>query len=99
MKDRREPVKEKNGSGTGIGTLTPTCAQMSRTDDAKDGGGQSRKHLSDVDLVLVLPGGGARVGEDGSAVAVRVRVDELDRLVERVHRHAQQHRTEDFLLR
>src|SRR5680860_1144197 len=51
----------------------------------------------DVDTALEAPSSLAAVGEDGGPVAVWVRVDELDGLVDRVGPYDGEHRAEDLL--
>ena len=50
------------------------------------------------DLALERARGRTVLGEDRGAVAVRVRVDDLDGLLEGVHPQHHEHRTEDLLL-
>jgi hypothetical protein len=50
-------------------------------------------NLSHVDVVLELPRMETVVGENGRAVAVRVGVDEVDGIVQRIHIGSAEHRT------
>ena len=56
------------------------------------------RYLAHVHLVCVFAGGGAVVGEDGGAVAVRVVVDERNGLVKVGRLQDHQHWAEDLLL-
>ncbi|MNR13609.1 hypothetical protein D3C85_1300200 [compost metagenome] len=80
-------------------------AQVAQLGGARTGEGEQRdryrdRHvdadLADVDLFLEVTRGSAGAGEQGGAVAVRVGVDDLDRLVEVGGVHDAQHRAEDF---
>src|SRR3954452_9031637 len=54
-------------------------------------------HHADLDLAPEVPSGRIRGGEDRSPVRVRVGVDELDRLPQRLHPDDAQHRAEDLV--
>mmetsp|Transcript_29542 Transcript_29542/g.84217 ORF Transcript_29542/g.84217 Transcript_29542/m.84217 type:complete len:503 (-) Transcript_29542:51-1559(-) len=64
----------------------------------RHGDGHVHAHLPSLDLVDEFPCGAAAAREDGSAVAVRVGVDELNGLVEAVGLDAAQDGPEDFLV-
>lgn len=76
MNESLFPVKENMGSGTGMGTLTPTWKLMRMARK----GCTTPTYLSSLDLVDVLAGNSTVVGEDGGSISPSVLVDEVNGL-------------------
>jgi len=83
---RGEEGREGSTSGSGEGEH-----------GKRHGDGDVDADLADVNLVRELPGSSAGVGEEGSAVSVRVLVDEGDGLIKGVNVQANKGGSEDLL--
>src|SRR5581483_5000567 len=107
LRVRREPAR---GHGFGLRpeihrllAVRPEVAELraARAGETEIGRGYRYRnvdtHLADVDFVLELARRPAGRREERGAVAVGVRVDESDRLIERVDAGDAQHRAEDLL--
>src|SRR3989344_1689665 len=102
-------VEPALGDRLGLGVeghhLLAVRAQVAELGGARTGEGEQRDryrdrhvdaHLANVDFLLEVTGRRAGAGEQGGTVAIRVGVDDLDRLAQAGGLHDAQHRAEDF---
>src|SRR5690606_26081051 len=102
-------IKPARGNGLGLGVeqddLLAVRTQVAQLGAARATEGEQRyrhrnRHvdpdLTHIDVFLEAAGNATGAGEDGGAVAVRVGVDDLDGIVQRVGFHHAEHRPEDL---
>src|SRR5690606_35281427 len=100
-------IEPARGNGLGLGIeqdhLLAVWAQIAQLGATRAAEGEQRyrhrdRHvdtdLADVDIFLEAPRDAAGAGEDRGTVAVRVGVDDVDRLIQVVGLHYAQHRPE-----